>query len=138
MLSIINICISNEILYSWHGIALSLQVSLFDFFLDSLFDFLKLLFSSKIVFKDQGSDLLNAVSLLSDFLDFLSGSVGVTWVRHRVSVVSVGITFDHERSIFYGVLFGPFECFSNSEEIISVNSESWNLVSSGVEVGIHG
>lgn len=138
VLTVINISIDKKILWPWHGITLGLEVGLFNISLNLLLQSLKFSLSSEIIQKDQFSDLLNTISLLSDLLNFLSGSVGITWIRHRMSVVSIGITFNQKWTVFNSVLFSPLESLSDSKEIISINSESWDLISSGEEIRILG
>lgn len=53
-------------------------------------------------------------------------------------MVAVGDQLDEERTMLDGPSLGPLEGFPHFKDIVSVNPESRDGVSTGVEEGIHG
>ena len=53
-------------------------------------------------------------------------------------MISVAQYLDKERAMFNRPVLGPFESLSHFIDIVSLESDSRNSISSGIEVRIHG
>jgi hypothetical protein len=54
-----------------------------------------------------------------------------------VTVISVGDEFDEKGSLISDApLLGELHCFTNDQNVLTVNFEAWDGISSGIEFGI--
>lgn len=54
-------------------------------------------------------------------LNFLPCSVGDSWIRHGVPVISVGHRLNEDRPVLKHILLGELQRFANCEEVITVD-----------------
>jgi len=80
---------SVQVLWGWLWVLLEFLNISIDISPDFLLNVLELALLGPTVVEEEFSDDFNGISLSSNLIDLFSGSVGDTWVTHRVSVISV-------------------------------------------------
>jgi len=126
-----------KVLWARFGVLLDLFNIGVDASSDLLLNVLKLSLCGPAVFKKKFADDFDGVAISADLIDLLSSSVGDTGVTHGVTVVSVGDQFNEERALSsHAVFLGKLHCLTNDENILSVDLEAWDGVSSGIELGV--
>lgn len=93
---------------------------LIDFFSYFLINCLNFFFCRETMVKNHLFHVVNTIMLFSVILNFISRSVRNARIRHGMSMISIGCSFDKYRPIFNSILFAKFQSFSNSKNIGSI------------------
>ena len=101
-----------------------------------LFNFLEFFLGGPGIFKEHVFNKTYWISVISHMLDFLSGSVSDTWVRHGVTVISISHVLNEHWSILNAELLGPLHSLSDHQDVLSITLETWNFVTSLVIFGV--
>lgn len=136
MVLIVNINICCQFCARWYWIYFSLFYCNINLILCSIINFFQLLFISNLVFEDDIFNVIDAISCLSLLLNLLSCSVCNTWITHRMTMISICHGFNENWTFLQTVFFGEFQCLSDLEDIVSINLNSWNNITSSVELSI--
>ena len=78
--------------------------------------------------------LVDGITGLANVCDFVLGTVGDTRVGHGVTVITIGEALQIDRAILNSVSASPLNSFFDHEDILSLNLESWDLISSSIEL----
>ena len=127
-----------KILFSWPWVLSDLLNFGVEALADVFFDVLKLLLFGPRIVEDHLPDDLDRVPCLSNILNFFLGSVGDTWVRHGVSVISVSADFHVEGAVLNNEGTSPLDGLSHTQYVLSINLDTRDKVSSRVEVCVVG
>jgi hypothetical protein len=55
-----------------------------------------------------------------------------------MAVVAIAQKLNEKRSFLDCITFGPFKCFSNLKDIVSINSNAGNGIASCIDIRVHG
>lgn len=125
-----------EILSSWPWVVTDLLHLSLEVLSDLLLFFLKLLSCGPALFKEHVAADIDRVTSLARLGDLILSSVGDAWVRHRVTVVAISRALEVERSVLNDVGSSPLDSLLDHEDVLSLNLEAGNLVTSCVEVSV--
>ena len=85
--------------------------------------------------KDSLAEGSDGITCLANFLDFVSGTVRRTWIRHRVARVAIGGYFHAHRTFACGaVIDGEAETLSNGQNVHAVHLHNDKLVWSPLQL----
>ena len=130
-----DICV--EVLWGWLGVGLDLLNISINVGTDFLLDLLKFGLCCPALFKEHSSDELNGVTVSSNLVDLLAGSVGDSGVGHGVTMISIGNEFNEEGTVAFGaVILCKAHCLTHDKNVLAVDFEAWNQISSSVELGV--
>ena len=127
-----------EVLLSWDWVSPDLLSLSLELCTDLLLHLLEVSLGRPSLVKDHALANLKWVTGLSDGLDLILGSVGGTWIGHGVTMVSVSESLEEEWTILLDIGTSPLDGLSNHEDVLGLNLEAWDLVSSLIEVGVQG
>lgn len=133
---VVDVYISEQIRFIGKRVGSGFFDSGVDFLFDFGVDLGDFFLGEESIIETDVFDLVDAVSFLAYLLDFLSGSVRNTRVRHRVAVISVSLHLNEKRSVFQRIVLGPLHSSFHCEIIISVNLNSGNCIASGEKFGV--
>lgn len=85
---------------------------------------------SPFLFDEHATNNFNGVAFLTHASDLLLGTVGDAGVGHGVTVITIGKGLEIDRSVLYSVGTSPLDGFFDHEDVLSLNLEAWDLVSS--------
>lgn len=95
---------------------------IFHYLSTTLFDGSQLVICGRIALLYKLSQTLDRVALLANSRHFISSTIRCSRVRHRVAVVTIGVHFDHKRSIgSEAVLLGGLHGLLHSKDVHAVN-----------------
>lgn len=133
---VVDVHVGCQILTWGERVSLRLLNCQVDQVLGVVIDFFDLLFCRHLVLEDYRFYEVDAIACLPLMLNFLPCSVGDSWIRHGVPVISVGHRLNEDRPVLKHILLGELQRFANCEEVITVDLNSGDDISSLVEVGI--
>ena len=100
---------------------------------DVLLELLELISLSPSLIEEHVANDLDGVSGLTNISDFVLGAVSDAGIGHGVTVVTISEHLEVKGTILDNVLTSPLDGFFNHEDVLCLNLEAWNLVSSLVE-----